>query len=473
MGFSDRILGKKNVNGGPHIESVSPAAALPGGEVRIAGSGLRPQELRRPRVQFGDIEGTVVVSSDSFLVARVPEGATSGPVVVSTNGHVSNPQPVKVAVPIAENLHPVTNPALDAEGNIYVTFSGSRGQKVPVAIFKIDTNYAVKPFVAEMMNATAIAFDRQGQMYVSSRYDGAVYRVAPNGTMTTYAEGMGVATGIAFDREQNLYVGDRSGTIFKIASRPAGICFRHARAQRLRLSPRLRPARRSVRHRADDLELRLRVPHRPAGQCAYVLSRPGTPAGLAFDAEGNLYVAALSGRQARDREDHARGQGRIWRSPGKGWWVWLSRRRESVVLATTNAVHHLAWNVQGLAAAAGVISCRASCPRSCRRSAPRACTERKLAPNVRNSAANRRRCASLARRPLLPAIFIYTSTRERGDHRHWLRAADSLPHGHQLALSHRTAQPAGRRSNAQDRSGRRSAASGRRQPSTRCSARKS
>src|SRR5258708_37015998 len=68
-----------------------------------------------------------------------------------------------------------------------------------------------------MMNATSIAFDRAGQMYVSSRYDGAVYHVAPNGTMTTYAEGMGVATGIAFDRDQNLYVGDRSGTIFKIA----------------------------------------------------------------------------------------------------------------------------------------------------------------------------------------------------------------------------------------------------------------
>jgi sugar lactone lactonase YvrE len=216
MSFSDRILGKKNANGGPHIESVSPVLALTGGEVRIAGSGLRPPQWERPQVQFGDVQGSLVVSSDSFLIARVPEGATSGPVMVATDGHVSNPHPVKVAVPIAENLHPVTSPGLDPQGNIYVTFSGSRGQKVPVAIFKIDTNYAVKPFVGEMMNATAIAFDRQGQMYVSSRHDGAVYRVAPNGTMTTYAEGMGIATGIAFDRNQNLYVGDRSGTIFKI-----------------------------------------------------------------------------------------------------------------------------------------------------------------------------------------------------------------------------------------------------------------
>ena len=114
MGFSDRILGKKNVNGAPHIEAVSPALALAGGEVRITGSGLRPPELRRPRVQFGEVEGTVVISSDGFLVARVPEGATSGPVVVATNGHRSNPHALKVAVPIAESLHPVTSPALDA-----------------------------------------------------------------------------------------------------------------------------------------------------------------------------------------------------------------------------------------------------------------------------------------------------------------------------------------------------------------------
>src|SRR5262249_5562120 len=157
------------------------------------------------------LEGSIVISSDEFMVARVPPGASSGPVVVSTNGHSSNPHQIKVAVPIADNLHPVANPALDPEGNIYACFSGSRGQKVPVSIFKIDTNYEVKPFVSGLMNATAIAFDRGGQMYVSSRHEGAVYRVASNGTMSSYAEGMGIATGLAFDRHGNLYVGDRSG----------------------------------------------------------------------------------------------------------------------------------------------------------------------------------------------------------------------------------------------------------------------
>ncbi len=163
MTLSNRLLGKKNVNGQPRIEAVTPAAALPGGEVRILGSSLRPPELRRPRVRFGDIEASVVISSDDFVIAKVPLEAASGPVVVSTNGHSSNSQQIKVATTIAENLHPVTNPALDAEGSVFVTFSGSRGEKVPVSIYKIDTNYSVKPFLVDVMNATAIAFDRAGQ----------------------------------------------------------------------------------------------------------------------------------------------------------------------------------------------------------------------------------------------------------------------------------------------------------------------
>jgi sugar lactone lactonase YvrE len=348
MGFSDRILGKKNVNGGPHIESVSPALALAGGEVRIAGSGLRPQQFQRPRVQFGEVEGGVVVSSSSFLVARVPDGATSGPVVVTTDGHTSNSQTVNVAVPIAENLHPVTNPALDAEGNIYVTFSGSRGQKVPVAIFKIDTNYTVKPFVAEMMNATSIAFDREGQMYVSSRLDGAVYRVSPSGAITTYAEGMGVATGIAFDRNQNLYVGDRSGTIFKIS-----------RDQQVFVFATLEPSV-SAYHLAfgPQGDLFVTGPTTSSFDCVHSIDPHGTvntfyrglgrPQGLAFDATGNLYVAAsLSGRRGivkitpegkANLEVAGHGLVGLAFAPGK-----------SVILATTDAVHHLSWNIQGLA----------------------------------------------------------------------------------------------------------------------------
>ena len=347
MGFSDRILGKKNVNGGPRIETVAPSAALAGGEIRITGSGLRPPELRRPKVQFGEVEGSVVISSDGFLVARVPEGATSGPVVVATDGHVSNSQTVNVAVPIAENLHPVTNPALDAEGNIYVTFSGSRGQKVPVAIFKIDTSYVVKPFVQELMNATSIAFDRQGQMYVSSRYDGAVYRVAPNGTMTTYAEGMGVATGIAFDREQNLYVGDRSGTIFKIGKDQQVFVFAtlepSVSAYHLAFSPQrdlfVTGPTTSSFDRVHKID--------PHGTVTTFYKGLGRPQGIAFDVDGNLYVAASMAGKRGIVKITPDGKANL-EVAGQGLVGLAFAPGRSVILSTTAAVHHLSWNIQGL-----------------------------------------------------------------------------------------------------------------------------
>jgi sugar lactone lactonase YvrE len=347
MGISDRLLGKKNVNGHPRIEAVHPGAALPGGEVRITGTSLHPPELRRPRVRFGEIEGSVLISSNEFLVARVPAGAASGPIVVSTNGHSSNPHQIKVAVQIAENLHPVTNPALDAEGNIYATFSGSRGQKVPVAIYKIDTNYDSKPFLTDLMNATSIAFDRAGQMYVSSRHDGTVYRVAPNGTMSTYAEGMGIATGIAFDRAENLYVGDRSGTIFKIA-----------RDRQIFVFATLEPSV-SAYHLAfgPNGDLFVTGPTTSSFDCVYKVNPQGEvstfyrglgrPQGLAFDADGNLYVAAsLSGKRGIVKitptgkaSVEVSGQGLVGLAFAPG---------RAAILATTNAVHHLSWNLQGL-----------------------------------------------------------------------------------------------------------------------------
>ncbi len=347
MGISDRLLGKKNVNGNPRIEAVHPSAALPGGEVRITGTGLRPPELRRPRVRVGELEGAVLISSDEFLVARVPASASSGPVVVSTNGHSSNPHQIKVAVPIAENLHPVTNPALDAEGNIYATFSGSRGQKVPVSIYKIDTNYSAKPFLGDLMNATAIAFDRAGQMYVSSRHDGAVYRVAPNGTMSTYAEGMGIATGIAFDRAENLYVGDRSGTIFKIA-----------RDRQIFVFATLEPSI-SAYHLAfgPHGDLFVTGPTTSSFDCVYKVNPQGEvsifyrglgrPQGLAFDVEGNMYVAAsLSGKRGIVKIT-SQGKASLEVS-GQGLVGLAFAPGRAAVLATTNAVHHLSWNLQGL-----------------------------------------------------------------------------------------------------------------------------
>ena len=346
MTISDRILGKKSLNGQPRIEAVAPAAALPGGEIRIVGSGLRPSDLRRPRVRFGDVEAPIIISADDFVVARVPQGAASGNVIVSTNGHSSNAQQVRVASLIAENLHPVTNPALDHEGNIYVTFSGSRGQKVPVSIFKIDTSYHVKPFLTEMMNATAIAFDGSGQMYVSSRFDGTVYRVAPNGTMSTYAEGMGVATGIAFDKAENLYVGDRSGTIFKIARDRQIFVFAtiepSVSAYHLAFGPNGNLFVTGPTPSSFDSVYKID----PHGAVSVFYRGLGRPQGLAFDREGNLHVAASHGGKRGIVKITPNGQASL-AVAGSGLVGLAFAPGRSAILASTSAVYHLAWDTTG------------------------------------------------------------------------------------------------------------------------------
>jgi len=297
------MASKKDSNGRPQISKVTPDAAIPGGEFQIRGAGLARAD--RPRVTIGDVEAPVVIGSDSYVIVRVPEGASAGELVVAAGNQSSPPWTCDVGIQIADNLYPVGNPVVDSFGNIFVTFSGSRGQKTPVSVYKIDLNYTSKPFVSDLMNATGLAFDKAGTLYVSSRYDGVVYQVTPAGTASVYVEGMGVATGIAFDPEENLYVGDRSGTIFKIS-----------RSRQIYVFATLEPSI-AAYHLAfsNDGDLFVSGPTTssfdsvfritPAGEVTTFYRGLGRPQGLAFDEAGRLYVAAsLSGRRGVVRFDH-------------------------------------------------------------------------------------------------------------------------------------------------------------------------
>lgn len=208
------------------------------------------------------------------------------------NGEVSNPVTVRIAVPMAENLHPVANPAVDANGQVFTTLSGSRGQSTPVSVFRIQRDFQMVPFVRDLMNPTGLAFDQDGYLYVSSRAEGTVYRISPEGEIGIYAEGMGIATGIAFDREGNLYVGDRSGTIFKINPNREIFVF-------ATLEPSI-----AAYHLAFNAAGTLLVtgPTTSSNQTIHAIDRDGNLSvffqglgraqGMAFDVEDNLYVAA-------------------------------------------------------------------------------------------------------------------------------------------------------------------------------------
>jgi sugar lactone lactonase YvrE len=282
----------------------------------------------------------VIIGSDSLVIARVPEGATAGELVVQSGQQSSDSWACDIGVLIAENLHPVANPAIDSSGNIFTTFSGSRGQKVPVAVYKIDLNFTMKPFINDLMNATGLAFDSQGMLYISSRFDGFVYQVTPSGSMSVFVEGMGVATGIAFDSQQNLYVGDRSGTVFKIS--PDRQIFVFAT-----LEPSI-----SAYHLAfgPDGYLYVAGPttssfdsiHRISnnGEVEVFYRGLGRPQGMAFDEEGNLYVAAsISGRKGVVRIDPDRRAELFLSGPGIVGLAFTPSR--AMVVATTNAVYRV------------------------------------------------------------------------------------------------------------------------------------
>ena len=334
-------------NGIPRIESVRPGAALPGGEISIRGSGFGVRNHLRPLVQFGPADGSLVIAGDNFLVARVPEGATGGAVRVKLGGVESAPFPLALGAQVADNLHPVGNPAVDGSGNIYVTFSGPRGQRVPVSLYKVTPNFAIKPFITELLNPTGLAVDHDGYLFVSCRHDGTIYRVSPDGKSMQWIEGMGIATGIAFDKDRNLYVGDRSGTIFKIGANREIFVFAtiepSVAAYHLAFSPEGDLYVTGPTTSSFDRVFRI-TPH---GEVTVFFRGLGRPQGIAFDRQGNLYVAASLGGQRGVVRITPQRQAEIALSGGNivGLALLASHR---ALITTNNALFSLDWDVEGL-----------------------------------------------------------------------------------------------------------------------------
>ncbi len=334
-------------NGTPRIESVKPAAGLPGGEIAIRGTGFAPRNHTRPQVQFGTADANVMLAASNLLIACVPEGASGGAVRVKMGSVESAPFPIALGEQIADNLHPVGNPAVDSGGNVYVTFSGQRGQKVPVSLYRITANHTVKPFITELMNPTGLALDRDGNLFVSCRNDGTVHRVSPDGQSMQWIEGMGIATGIAFDKAGNLYVGDRSGTIFKIGPEREIFVFATLEpslsAYHLAFSPTgdlfVTGPTTSSYERVYKIS--------PAGEVSIFFRGLGRPQGLAFDKKGNLYVAAsLGGKRGVVRlTPQAEAEIVIGGSNIVGLALLPTHR---AFVATNNALYSLDWDVEGL-----------------------------------------------------------------------------------------------------------------------------
>jgi sugar lactone lactonase YvrE len=333
-----------SLNGRPEISEVSPGAAIPGGEFQIKGTGFSAKA--RPSVMLGDQQAPLVIGSDRFVIARVPETASVGDMTIDNGDDVSSVWACDVGLQIADSLHPVANPAVDRRGNVFATFSGPRGQKTDVAVYRFDLNYNLEPFVSDIMNATGLALDQDGLLYVSSRHDGVIYQASEQGSVSVYAEGMGVATGIAFDPEGNLYVGDRSGTIFKIgrdrqiyvfATLEASISAYH-----LAFGPDEHLYVTGPTTSSFDTVRRVN----PEGEVDIFYRGLGRPQGIAFDIAGNLYVAAsLGGRKGVVRIDQARKAELFLSGPNIVGLAFTPAR--AMVVATNNSLFRVDVDVQG------------------------------------------------------------------------------------------------------------------------------
>ncbi|MEO7650990.1 MAG: IPT/TIG domain-containing protein [Bryobacteraceae bacterium] len=335
---------RKESHARPEISRVSPPAAIAGGEFEIRGKGFAKPEW--PRVTIGEVSSPLTIGSDSFITARVPEGASAGDLVITSGELASQPWVCNVGIQIGDSLHPVASPAVDSFGNIFSTFSGSRGQKVPVAVYKIDLSYSVKPFINDLMNPSGLAFDWDGMLYITSRFDGIVYQATPNGSMSIYVEGMGVATGIAFDEERNMYVGDRSGTIFKISPERKIFVF-------ATIEPSI-----AAYHLAwgPDRYLYVSGPTTSSFDAVYRVSQSGEvevfyrglgrPQGMAFDSENALYVAAsLGGRKGVVRITEDRQAELFLSGPGIVGLAFTPSR--AMVVSTTNAIYRVDVGIKG------------------------------------------------------------------------------------------------------------------------------
>ena len=336
----------------PHIDRVTPIAAMPGGEIEVQGQHLDPDGSHIPRATIGDISAPVTLSRPTRATIRIPDGTITGDLIIHRSAAESNPLNIRVAVPMAENLHPVANPAVDADGNVYATVSGARGQAVPVSIFQIQRDFQIRPFVRDLLNATGLAFDSEGYLYASSRAEGTIYRISPDGAMSTYAEGMGVATGVAFDRDGNLFVGDRSGTIFKISGSKSGSAggetFVYAT-----LEPSI-----AAYHLAfnDAGTLFVTGPTTSSNQAIHAIDRDGNTTvfyqglgraqGMAFDVDNNLYVAAsLHGQRGIIRITPRHEASLIISGSNLVGLAFLDDG--NATLATSDSLYHVALEIDG------------------------------------------------------------------------------------------------------------------------------
>ena len=283
------------MNKAGRIIAIRPEFAVPGGELTIECEGFEVTSDGDFAVYVGGGACRLAAASADRILAVIPDRIAYDPTLVQlvSGGESSDPVELMVARRLVDDMHVVANPAIDpADGSIIVTRSGSRGQSLPATLFRFEADQFLDQLPLEITTPTGVAFSPSGDLYVTNRSDGEVYRIDNSDEAVTIASGLGVATGIAFDKESRMYVGDRSGTIYRVddLGRPEtfAVLEPSVAAYHLAFGP--------------DGRLFVTAPGLASHDSVYVVDEEGfvdtyfkgfgRPQGLAFDIDGNLYVAA-------------------------------------------------------------------------------------------------------------------------------------------------------------------------------------
>ena len=303
----------------PVLTSLEPVRVIEGGRLWLRGDGFPQPESTSDLVTIGGVPARMAFAAPDRMAVVVPSGLDGGDTPVKVAWLPGATLYARVGSLLATGLHQVDNPVFGADGNIYVTYSGSRGQEATVSIFKVTANGAREPFVHGLVNPTSMTLGPDGQLYVSSRFEGRVYRIFDDGRYEVMASDLGVACGLAFGSDGSLFVGDRSGTVFRVDRRgrtetfatvPSSIAAFHLAMSPDGMlfvsAPTLASYDSLFRIDSEGRVETLKVPF-------------GRPQGLAFDSSGVLHVVeALAGssgvyamRPGRDPELVVAGAGLV------------------------------------------------------------------------------------------------------------------------------------------------------------------
>lgn len=271
----------------PTISSLSVNQGSYNTPVVISGTGFS-STTSDDQVFFNGKAANVTAATSTQLTANVPLSAGTGKVTISVNNSITATGPVFTYQPIffinilagnddgaqgstdgsgtiASFKYP-DGLTTDASGNIYVADNGNN------EIRKISPG-GLSSALASVTNPGGIAIDGNGNTYFTDLAGGSVSKLTTGGNVTTFASGFNQPYGMVIDGTGNLYVADQLNNVIKKIT-PAGVVTTIAGTiiNSFPITPVNGPANSATFH---------------------------SPAGIAIDATGNLYVADTNDNMIR------------------------------------------------------------------------------------------------------------------------------------------------------------------------------